>query len=156
MLLYDHQTECLWSQIKSEAVTGYLIPSRLKVLPSTHMNLASWKSKHPKTQVLSANNGYRKDYDSDPYQGYENSDRLVVGVIMKNRKYYPKEKVIGVELRGVFKAYPLSELKKVASTIKDVIEKASVQITYDRKTKTAVIRNEKNQEIPSVLGFWFA
>jgi hypothetical protein len=156
MLLYDHQTESLWSQIKSEAVTGNLIGSRLKLLPSTHTNWASWKSKHPKTKVLSDDTGYRRDYDRDPYQGYETSERLVFGVSAKNQKYHPKEKVIGIELGGVTKAYPFSELKKVASPIKDVIGKTPVQIFYDRKTKTAVIRDENNREIPSVVGFWFA
>jgi hypothetical protein len=58
----------------------------------------------------------------------------VVGVSEKNRKYHPKEKVIGIELGGVTKAYPFSELKKVASPIKDVIDKTSVQFFYDRKT----------------------
>ena len=43
MLLYDHQTESLWSQIKSEAVTGSLTGARLKLLPSTHTNWESWK-----------------------------------------------------------------------------------------------------------------
>ena len=156
MLLYDHQTESLWSQIKSETVTGYLIGSRLKVLPSTHMYWAIRKSKHPKTQVLSANNGCRQDYYPDPYQGYETSERLVVGVSEKNRKYNPKEKVIGIELGYGTKAYPFFELKKVASPIKVVIENISVQISYNRKTKTAVIRDENNREIPPVVGFWFA
>ena len=68
MLLYYHQTESLWSQIKSEAVTGNLTGSRLKLLSSTHTNWASWKSKHPKTQVLSDDTGYRRDYDRDPYR----------------------------------------------------------------------------------------
>jgi hypothetical protein len=51
----------------------------------------------------------------------------VVGVSEKNRKYHPKEKVIGVKLGGVTKAYPFSELNKVASPIKDVLEKIPVQ-----------------------------
>ena len=80
----------------------------------------------------------------------------MVGVSEKNRKYHPKEKVIGLELGGVTKAYPFSELKKVASHIKDVIENTSVQISYYRITKTAIIRDENNREILSILGFWFA
>jgi hypothetical protein len=156
MLLYDHQTESLWSQIKSEAVTGNLTGSRLKLLSSTHTNWASWKSKHPKTQVLSDDTGYRRDYDRDPYQGYETSERLMFGVSTKSRKYHPKEKVIGLELGKVTKAYPFSELSKVESPVKDVLGKIPVQIFYDRKTRTAVIRDENNREIPSVVGFWFA
>jgi hypothetical protein len=35
MLLYAHQTASLWSQIKSEAVTGGMTGAKLKLLPST-------------------------------------------------------------------------------------------------------------------------
>ena len=31
-----------------------------------------------------------------------------------------------------------------------------MQFHYDRKTQTAVIRGSKNNELPSVVGFWFA
>ncbi len=156
MLLYDHQTKSLWSQIKSEAVTGHLTGSRLKLLSSTHTNWASWKSKHPKTKVLSDNTGYQRDYDRDPYQGYETSERLMFGVSTKSRKYHPKEKVIGIELGKVTKAYAFSELSKVDSPVKDVLGKIPVQIFYDGNTRTAVIRNKNNRELPSVVGFWFA
>ena len=78
------------------------------------------------------------------------------GVSAKNRKYHPKEKVIDIELGGLNKDYPFSEMKKVVSPIKDVIENTSVQISYYRITKTAIIRDENNREIPSVVGFWFA
>ena len=156
MLLYDHQTESLWSQIKSEAVTGNLTGARLKLLPSTHTNWASWKSNHPETQVLSDDTGYRRDYDRDPYMGYETSERLMFGVSTKSRKYHPKEKVIGIELGEVTKAYPFSELKKAGSPVKDALGKTHIHIFYDHKTRTAVIRDENNRELPSVVGFWFA
>lgn len=156
MLLYDHQTESLWSQIKSEAVTGIMTGTRLKLLPSTHTDWESWKARHPETRVLSDNTGYQRDYDRDPYQGYETSDRLMFGVSKKSRKYHPKEKVIGLELGAVTKAYPFSELNKVDSPVKDVLGKTPVQIFYDRKSRTAVIRDENNRELPSVVGFWFA
>ena len=156
MLLYDHQTESLWSQIKSEAVTGKLTGARLKLLPSTHTNWASWKSMHPNTRVLSDDTGFHRDYDRDPYEGYETSERLMFGVNTKSRKYHPKEKVIGIELGKVTKAYPFSELNKVDSPVKDILEKTSVRIFYDRKTRTAVIRDENNREMPSVIGYWFA
>jgi hypothetical protein len=108
-------------------MTWNLLGYRLKLLSSTHADWASWKAKHPKTQVLSDDTGYRRDYDRDPYQGYETSKRLMFEVSAQNRKYHPKEKVIVVKLDGVTKAYPFSELNKVASPIKDVLEKIPVQ-----------------------------
>ncbi|MBC8283085.1 MAG: DUF3179 domain-containing protein [Nitrospinae bacterium] len=156
MLLYDHQTESLWSQIKSEAVTGPMTGTRLKLLASTHTDWGAWKKKHPKTLVMSDNTGFRRPYDRDPYQGYESNSRLMFDVSTRNSKYHPKEMVIGVEVDGRAKAYPYSELSKVRSPIKDTFNKTSLQIFYDRNIKTAVIRNSKNKELPSVVGFWFA
>ena len=156
MLFYDHQTESLWSQIKSEAVTGKLTGARLKLLSSKHTNWASWKANHPGTRVLSDKTGYRRDYDRDPYQGYETSERLMFDVDQKSRKYHPKEKVIGIELGGVTKAYPFSELNKLKSPVKDVLGKTPIRIFYDHRSKTAFIRDEEDGEMPSVAGFWFA
>lgn len=156
MLLYDHQTESLWSQIKSEAVTGSMTGARLKLLSSTHTTWEAWKAKHPDTLVLSSDTGYRRDYDRDPYQGYENSERLMFGVNASSRKYHPKEKVIGIKLGKNTKAYPFSELSKVKSPVRDTLGKTPLRIFYDRKSRTAIIRDEKNREIPSVVGFWFA
>jgi hypothetical protein len=78
------------------------------------------------------------------------------GVNATNKKYHPKEKVIGVEIGKATKAYPFSELSKAKSPLKDVVAKKPIQIFYDRKTRTAIIRDEQNREIPSVVGFWFA
>lgn len=156
MLLYDHQTESLWSQIKSEAVTGPMTGSRLKLLASTHTNWEAWKKKHPHTNVLSDKTGFRRPYDRDPYQGYESSSRLMFDVNLRNSKFHPKEKVIGIEIGGGAKAYPFSELSKTTSPVKDVFNKIPIQIHYDGKTKTAVIRDSNNKELPSVVGFWFA
>ncbi|MBT5550635.1 MAG: DUF3179 domain-containing protein [Nitrospina sp.] len=156
MLLYDHQTESLWSQIKSEAVTGSLTGTRLKLLSSTHTNWQSWKTRHPKTLVLSSDTGYRRNYDRDPYQGYENSERLMFGVNTTSRKHHPKEKMIGIEIGKVAKAHPFSELSKAKTPLRDVVNKKSIQIFYDRKSKTAIIRDDENRELPAVVGFWFA
>lgn len=156
MLLYDHQTESLWSQIKSEAVTGSMTGARLKLLASTHTNWGTWKKKYPHTKVLSYKTGFRRPYDRDPYQGYESNSRLMFDVNLRNSKFHPKEKVIGIEIGGRAKAYPFSELGKVPSPIKDVVNKISIEIHFDEKSNTAVIKDNKNKELPSVVGFWFA
>ncbi|MFT4577838.1 MAG: hypothetical protein ACI9UO_000657 [Nitrospinales bacterium] len=156
MLLYDHQTESLWSQIKSEAITGPMTGTRLRLLVSTHTNWETWKKKHPHTKVLSNQTGFKRSYDRDPYQGYESNSRLMFDVNLKDSKYHPKEKVIGIELGDKTKAYAFSELSRTRSPVKDVFNNIPIQIYYDRKTKTAVIRDSKDKELPSVVGFWFA
>jgi hypothetical protein len=156
MLLYDHQTESLWSQIKSESVTGPMTGTRLRLLASTHTNWGAWKKMHPQTKVLSDQTGFQRSYDLDPYQGYESSSRLMFDVSLKDSKYHPKEKVIGIELGGKAKAYAFSELSRIRSPVKDVFNKIPIEIYFDRKNQTAVIRDGENNELPSVVGFWFA
>ena len=77
-------------------------------------------------------------------------------VNLKDSKYHPKEKFIGIELGGKTKAYAFSELSRTRSQVKDVFNKAPIQIHFDHKTQTTIIRNSKNDELPSVVGFWFA
>jgi len=156
MLLYDRKTDSLWSQIKGEAVTGPMTGARLKLLSSTQTTWGKWKKKHPETRVLSQTTGYRRDYDRDPYRGYYTSSRLMFGVKNRNKAYHPKERMIGLELGGAFKAYPFSELAKAKQPVVDKLNGSSVKVIFDKQSQTAVIRDDKGKELPSVVGFWFA
>ncbi len=156
MLLYDRKTDSLWSQIKGKAVTGPLMGARLKLLSSTQTTWREWKKTHPETLVLSQNTGYSRDYDRDPYMGYYTSSRLMFGVKNRNQAYHPKERVLGLELGGKFKAYPFSELAKAKQPVTDKLNGATVTVIFDEPSQTAVIRDSQGQELPSVVGFWFA
>ncbi len=156
VLLYDRQTESLWSQIKQEAVTGKLIGTRLQLLPSVQTTWGAWKKQHPDTFVLSTKTGYSRDYERDPYEDYYTSRAVMFPVGNLNHRYHPKEQVIGVELDGLTKAYPFSELARVKSPFKDKIGKKTVWVVYDSKSRTATIKDASGKELPSVVGFWFA
>jgi len=156
VLLYDRQTESLWSQIKQEAVVGQLIGTRLQLLSSTQTTWGAWKKQHPDTFVLSTHTGYSRDYDRDPYESYYDSRAVMFPVGKINARYHPKEQVLGVELDGLTKAYPFSELARVKSPFKDKVGKKTVVVTYDSKSRTATIKNISGKELPSIVGFWFA
>jgi hypothetical protein len=156
VLLYDRQTESLWSQIKQEAVVGQLIGTRLQLLSSTQTTWGAWKKQHPDTFVLSVRTGYSRDYDRDPYEDYTTSRDVMFSVGKVNPRYHPKEQVLGVELDGLTKAYPFSELARTKSPFKDKIGNKAVVVTYDSKSRTATIKDASGKELPSVVGFWFA
>jgi len=156
VLLYDRQTESLWSQIKQEAVTGKLTGTRLQLLPSTQTTWGAWAKKYPDTFVLSTKTGYSRDYDRDPYEEYYASRAVMFPAGKLNPLYHPKEQVLGVELDGLAKAYPFSELGRVKSPFKDKVGKKTVHVAYDSKTRTATIKDASGKELPSVVGFWFA
>nr|NIR53038.1 DUF3179 domain-containing protein [candidate division KSB1 bacterium]NIR73062.1 DUF3179 domain-containing protein [candidate division KSB1 bacterium]NIS28303.1 DUF3179 domain-containing protein [candidate division KSB1 bacterium]NIT75172.1 DUF3179 domain-containing protein [candidate division KSB1 bacterium]NIU29009.1 DUF3179 domain-containing protein [candidate division KSB1 bacterium] len=146
----------LWSQLMGKAVTGPLKAEELEPIPMAHTTWADWKAKHENTLVLSTDTGYRRDYDRDPYAGYERKDRVMFPVSHKNDKYHMKETVVGIEIDGKFKAYPFSELEKTSGRIEDKFNGQKIVVHYDDKHKTATVTDPQGNEIHSTILYWFA
>ena len=49
VLLYDHQTESLWSQLMDQAVAGPAAGKKLRVLPSRRLKWKTWQQRNPST-----------------------------------------------------------------------------------------------------------
>lgn len=156
VLLYDRQSESLWSQIKNQAISGPLINEKLTLVVLEHTTWENWKKRHENTLVLSTETGYRRDYSRTPYSGYEKRKETYFPVNNKNEEFHPKETILGLEVDGKFKAYPFSELKKVKGIIKDKFNQKDIYIEYDKKHSSAAVKNEKGEMIPSITLFWFA
>ncbi|HEC19770.1 MAG TPA: DUF3179 domain-containing protein [Gammaproteobacteria bacterium] len=155
VLLYDRQTESLWSQIRRQAISGPLKGERLQQLPMEHTTWADWRARYPETQVLSLDTGYRRDYSRSPYEGYETSPRLMFDVANRDGRFHPKEWVISVEINGVFKAYPFSRLAADKTELIDTVGGETIRLVYDvRRRSGRVYRGSKL--LPSTMGFWFA
>jgi len=156
VLLYDHQTDSLWSQMLSKAISGPLKGSRLEMLPLTQTRWSAWRADHPDTQVLSRDTGFTRNYDRDPYSGYQDSSGVWFPVKTKDPRYHPKERVMGVQLDGKFKAYPMSELNRTKGEVKDRFVGRTLTIKFDATGGNAQVYSDAGTEIPSVTSYWFA
>lgn len=156
VLMYDHQSESLWSQIKQEAVTGKMTGKRLRLLPLLHTTWGAWKKEHHTTRVLSSDTGYDRNYSKDPYADYAKSPRLVFPVGQEDSRFSPKEWIIGIEVEGETKAYPYSELAKGPKHFSDRIGSQEIHIHFDASAPSATIRDRNQQDLPSVMSYWFA
>ena len=160
VLLYDEHTESLFSQILSKAISGPLVGESLTPLVSTHTTWGKWKELHPDTQLLSTNTGYSRDYTKNPYGDYGSSRVLyfpVSGAKDKPESFHPKETVVGLIDGSNIKMYPFSELDKNGqSEFIDIINGKSYTILWDGVNKSAQIKNNSSQVIPTLQGFYFA
>ena len=159
VLLYDRATQSLWSQIKQMAVAGPMHGARLKSVPLEHTTWADWRTRNPDTQVLSTATGFARDYDRDPYAGYEKIERLMFNVEHRDDRFSLKEWVLGLEIDGVQKAYPFSVLARAAGdsgSVTDTVGKRVVRVQFDRSHRTARAFDDKGQPLPGVMAFWFA
>ena len=156
VLMYDHQTESLWSQISATAVTGRLKGSELRRVPVTHTTWADWLERHPRTEVLSIDTGFRRDYYHDPYGNYAISNQVMFPVSSYDNRLNAKELVMGLEIDGQFKAYPLSQLPADGERFADRHADTDLFVEYDRDAMTGRVIDNAGEEIPTFLAFWFA
>lgn len=71
LVMYDRQTESLWSQIEGRAIAGMLAGTKLDRVPVQTLTWAQWRAANPGGWVLSRHTGAARDYGRNPYGGYD-------------------------------------------------------------------------------------
>ncbi len=156
VLMYDRQTESLWSQLRRQAISGPYKGQPLQQLPMLHTTWADWRARHPNTRVLARDTGHRREYGADPYAGYDQSPDVMFPVRFRAQGYHPKQRVLAIELDGMTRAYPLSELARGPAKFADRIGDRAVTVHYDDHHQTAEIHDADGKPLASVLAYWFA
>ncbi len=156
LLMYDRQSNSLWSQIEGRAVSGPAKGMLLDRLPVEHTSWGDWLSRHPDTLVLSDETGHWRDYRRSPYPGYNQSAGVYFPVSHTDKRYHPKEVIVGVELDGKVKAYPFVELAKGTGTVTDEVAGQVLTIEYNAEARSAIVKNKHGESIPALTAFWFA
>ena len=154
VLMYDHQTESLWSQVKGEAVTGPMTGTPLNIIPSVLTTWKKWKNRFPESEVLSTETGYIRDYSRDPYEDYYKRERGLFSFLKSGNGEKEKELVAGIIINGSAKAYPLAHLRK-EGTLTDIVGGREFEFTFESETDVLVIRDIEGNEIPHIISYWF-
>jgi hypothetical protein len=137
LLLFDRDTESLWSQLRGQALAGSLAGMYLPLLPMTMSTWRSWKAVHSETLVLSFRTGYKRDYSRDPYRDWP-LDRRKALVISHERQT---------------KIYPYSELKKAGPSVQDELGGLIFIILFDAKQQSATVQASTGEPPPHFVAF---
>jgi len=156
VLMYDRQTRSLWSQLKMQAIAGPSAGAKLTWLPLEHTTWSSWRNRHPASLVLSRDTGHTRDYDRDPYAGYQNRDGIYFPVANTSKRMDVKAYVFGVLVDGQPRAYPLEELADVKGPVQDRVGEHVLTVRYHQAGRSAVILAEDGVQVPVVRAYWFA
>ncbi len=153
LVMYDRQTDSLWSQVEGLAIRGPMTGTELKAVGVDTVTWKEWKTSHPQTLVLSKETGYNRPYDKDPYTSYFNSSNVMFPLDNEDDRLYPKDVVYGIEVNGTYKAYPE---KKINQTLKDTIKGVKIRVEKQDDGQVKFINENTNTTIPPTKGFWFA
>jgi len=98
-MMYDKKTQSLWSTFSGKPVVGPLVAKDIK-LPHRYVvttTWAEWKKRHPRTQVLSLNTGYKRNYNEGvAYRDYFSTDKLMFTVPKLDSRLKNKDQILGL------------------------------------------------------------
>jgi hypothetical protein len=145
LVMYDRQTESWWQQFTGEAIVGAMTDQRLRLIPSRLESFERFRQRFPQGQVLVPNNPHARNYERNPYVGYDAAGQrpfLYDGSLPDGIE--PMERVVAVETApGRYEAWALALLRR-RSTIQSAdlliqwqpgqvsaLDKASIQASRD-------------------------
>ena len=79
LVMYDRQTESLWTHFDGRAVVGRLAGAELEMLPMSTVAWGDFRQAHPDAEVLSRETGYDRPYGRNAYRGYDQGDEPLGG-----------------------------------------------------------------------------
>ncbi len=135
-LMYDHQTNSLWSQIKGEPVLGPLVNKNIKMKRGAvaRTTWQKWLKQNPTTLVPDIKTGFDRDYKKNSaYKNYFKSSDTMFPVPWRDKRLDAKDWVFGLILNNTQKAYPLKFLKK-KKVITDIVGGKKIVLLINAKS----------------------
>jgi len=113
LVMYDRQTETLWSHFTGAGIVGELTGEELDTLPAATVAWSTWRDANPDGLVLSRDTGFDRAYGRNPYPGYDdvNSQPFLFDGEVDGR-YTAMTRIVGIERDGEALGVPLASLQE--------------------------------------------
>jgi Protein of unknown function (DUF3179) len=152
-LMYDRETESLWSQLRGDAVAGSLSGERLRRVPLRQETLAAWLERHPDSRVLAPPSEHI-DYRYSPFTSYWVSNRVPSRVDAEDPRFHAKELVLGVAKDGKSRAYLGSLVTAAGGVADDEFAGRKIHLAYS--SSDGVFRYDVPADLEVTEAYWFA
>lgn len=138
LIMFDRETESLWTQVTGEALRGPKEGERLELIPSVVTTWGRWRQEHPETLVLVRDPGLDR---SERYQEYDRSPDIlgIFGTVNPDERAGGKEMVLGVAPGVLDNVRPVAYRIDRITILDDVIGDTPVVVVVDRDEKSARI-----------------
>ncbi len=141
LVMFDRQSDTLWSQMIYTAISGDRIGERLTLLPVVETTWARWTQMYPDTLVASNDTGYSRSYDSYPYGSYrtDHSNTFRDTNPSPDPRYPNKSRVLGLPTASP-RAYAMAEMHELGDrvVINDTYDDRSIVVLYEHQHRMAI------------------
>ncbi|MGD9858243.1 MAG: DUF3179 domain-containing protein [Planctomycetaceae bacterium] len=157
VLMYDRggRPESLWSQVKTQGISGPAAEQSLKSVPLELTTWSDWRARHPHTQVLSPRTGHDRDYSRNPYGGYFETPQLMFPVQPLSDRLPTKQRLLGVWSGNTARAYPESAFSPERTRVEDEIDGKRIIVEFNPQTRSLRVA-EAEAGIEWMYSLWFA
>jgi hypothetical protein len=114
LVMYDRQTESLWTHFDGRAVVGTLVGAELEPMFLSTVAWRDFVGAHPDAPVLTRDTGYNRSYGRNPYIGYDAIAKPLTGYYSGDvdDRLAPMTRVVGIQTATESVAVELSELRE--------------------------------------------
>ena len=118
LIMFDRETESWWQQASGEGLAGFFAGTRLTMVPVLMLPFGDVAQQWPEARVLPQNTGFDRAYGTNPYVGYDSSDRpfLLRGAPALGAEGSGEsqllDRVVSIELNGETSSVPYSVLQR--------------------------------------------
>jgi hypothetical protein len=138
LIMFDHGSGSLWSQLLAACIDGPLAGKRLERYPVYWMRWGGVKNRYPDAQVLSRATGYKRSYGRDPYGSYfhpgsyYDDSRLLFPVMRMSDQLPPKERILGLEIENLYGALIVDAARR-AIVLNQTLGISKLAVFYDEE-----------------------
>ena len=153
-LMFDRETESLWSQFQGRAIAGELAGKTLDRLPVRQEDFASFAKREAGAKILIPPDPDKLDYNISPYEGYSEKDGSAFPVEARDRRFHAKELVIGIVANGKARAYLASLVTRAGGKLEDTFQGRKIEVAYAPDTTS--FRWSTPADVDVTEAYWFA
>ena len=153
LIMFDRETENLWTQIDGRSIEGSFEGRQLTVLPAIHATWKQWKRLYPESQVLA-----KRGRTPSAYTAYNRSGELgIFGRRNPDPRLDGKTRILGVVNDGTSIAFPVEDIRRAGLVQVDVgvqpivliaVSESLPILAYDRTVTGRTLTFEVSDDEP--------
>jgi hypothetical protein len=135
ILISDFETGSLWAPFSGEALHGPLKGTRMERLPLYQCTWAEWFAQHPESLVAYGAEALREGHGKSLRPGSGSPDELHANhskALLRppDQRLPLNELILGVEMNGQTRAYPISVLDKAGPVVNDTLGQQEIVVLH--------------------------
>ena len=132
LIMIDRETGSIWTHLDGKAIQGTMTGERMEIIPLPQMTWGDWKKSRPDTLILSPDTPFASRYRPVRIARYNQREAGFGDARLASNAL-----VIGVEIDGEFKGYPVDQVGRVG-VVNDPLSGQPIVIVYDRAAQSGL------------------